>query len=43
MAPISIYIVEDELIIAHDLRAKLSELGYSILGIDTKGENAVGM
>ncbi|MEI6885810.1 MAG: response regulator [Bacteroidota bacterium] len=41
MAPISIYIVEDELIIAHDLRAKLSELGYEILGIDTKGENAV--
>ena len=41
MAPISIYIVEDELIIAHDLKKKLSELGYVILGIDTKGESAV--
>lgn len=41
MAPISLYIVEDELIIAHDLRAKLSEFGYEIMGIDTKGEHAV--
>lgn len=41
MAPISLYIVEDELIIAHDLKAKLTELGYNVLGIDTKGENAV--
>ena len=40
MAPISIYIVEDELILAHDLKTKLSELGYEILGIDSKGENA---
>jgi len=41
MAPISLYIVEDELIIAHDLKAKLTGLGYEVLGIDTKGENAV--
>ena len=41
MAPISLYIVEDELIIAHDLRAKLSEFGYNVLGIDTKGESAI--
>ena len=38
MAPISIYIVEDELIIAHDLKNKLSEMGYHLLGMDTKGE-----
>lgn len=41
MTPISLYIVEDELIIAHDLKAKLGELGYEILGIDAKGESAV--
>lgn len=41
MAPISLYIVEDELIIAHDLKGKLTTLGYEVLGIDTKGENAI--
>ena len=41
MAPISLYIVEDELIIAHDLKSKLTALGYEVLGIDTKGENAI--
>ncbi len=41
MAPISLYIVEDELIIAHDLKAKLASLGYEVLGIDSKGENAI--
>jgi AmiR/NasT family two-component response regulator len=41
MAPISLYIVEDELILAHDLKAKLTELGYEVLGIDTRGEDAV--
>jgi DNA-binding response OmpR family regulator len=41
MAPISLYIVEDELIIAHDLKAKLTEMGYEVMGIDTKGENAI--
>jgi AmiR/NasT family two-component response regulator len=41
MTPISLYIVEDELILAHDLKAKLSELGYNVLGIDTRGEGAV--
>jgi AmiR/NasT family two-component response regulator len=41
MAPISLYIIEDELIIAHDLKAKLSEFGYDVLGIDTKGESAI--
>ncbi len=41
MAPISLYIVEDELIIAHDLKAKLASFGYEVLGIDSKGENAI--
>ncbi|MEI7499324.1 MAG: response regulator [Bacteroidota bacterium] len=41
MAPISLYIVEDELIIAHDLKANLTTLGYEVLGIDTNGEKAI--
>ncbi|MCX6252475.1 MAG: response regulator [Bacteroidetes bacterium] len=41
MASISLYIVEDELIISHDLMTKLTDLGYKVLGMDTKGENAV--
>jgi len=41
MAPISLYIVEDELIIAHDLKTRLTEFGYEVMGIDTKGEHAV--
>lgn len=41
MAPISLYIVEDELIIAHDLKSKLIDAGYDVLGMNTKGEGAV--
>ena len=41
MSAISIYIIEDELILAHDLKAKLTDYGFEILGIDTKGETAV--
>jgi AmiR/NasT family two-component response regulator len=41
MAPISLYIVEDELIVAHDLKTKLNEFGYDVLGIDAKGESAI--
>jgi AmiR/NasT family two-component response regulator len=41
MAAISLYIVEDELIISHDLMTKLTDLGYEVLGLDTKGESAV--
>jgi AmiR/NasT family two-component response regulator len=41
MASISVYIVEDELIIAHDLKAKLTEAGYEVLGMNAKGEGAV--
>ncbi|MFC2102474.1 response regulator [Bacteroidota bacterium] len=41
MTKIKLFIVEDELILAHDLKAKLTDLGYEILGMDTKGESAV--
>ena len=41
MSKIKLFIVEDELLLAHDLKAKLSDLGYEILGVETKGENAV--
>jgi len=41
MAQITLYIVEDELIIANDLKDRLSGFGYEVLGIESKGENAV--
>ncbi|HNX86798.1 MAG TPA: response regulator [Bacteroidales bacterium] len=41
MTPIKLYIVEDELIIAHNLKNKLTAMGYDILGIDAKGESAI--
>lgn len=41
MTPISLYIVEDELIIAHDLKNKLTSFGYEVLGVDSKAENAI--
>jgi DNA-binding NarL/FixJ family response regulator len=41
MAPISLYIVEDESIIAHDLKNKLTDFGYTIAGIDATGEKAI--
>jgi DNA-binding NarL/FixJ family response regulator len=41
MATIKLYIVEDELLIANDLKTKLDSMGYEILGIDGKGEKAV--
>ncbi|MCK9218627.1 MAG: response regulator [Bacteroidales bacterium] len=41
MAPISLYIVEDELLLAHELKTKLTGFGYEVLGIDRKGENAI--
>ena len=41
MASISLYIVEDESIIANDLKDKLTDFGYTVLGIDAKGEKAV--
>jgi DNA-binding NarL/FixJ family response regulator len=41
MAKIKIYIVEDELIIANDLKIQLTRFGYDVLGSDTKGEKAI--
>jgi DNA-binding NarL/FixJ family response regulator/DNA-binding CsgD family transcriptional regulator len=41
MESVSLYIVEDEMIIAHDLKSKLSEIGGHVLGIAPKGETAV--
>ncbi len=41
MESVSLYIVEDEMLIAHDLKSKLSELGGRVLGIAAKGEIAV--
>ncbi|MCX6278754.1 MAG: response regulator [Bacteroidetes bacterium] len=41
MTPISLYIVEDELIVAHDLKNRLTSLGYDVLGIDARAENAI--
>ncbi len=41
MTKIKLFIVEDELILAHDLKAKLTDLDYEIMGMDTKGESAV--
>ena len=38
MGKIKLYIVEDEIIIANDLKNNLTDLGYDVLGIDGKGE-----
>lgn len=37
----TIYIVEDESIVAKDLQATLQKLGYSVLGISNNGEDAI--
>jgi len=41
MAKISLYIVEDEFIIANDLKNQLAGFGYEVLGTDGSGEKAV--
>jgi DNA-binding NarL/FixJ family response regulator len=41
MEKIKLYIVEDEIIIANDLKQRLTGFGYEVLGIDEKGENAI--
>lgn len=41
MSKIKLFIVEDELILAHDLKARLIDLGYEVLGVEAKGESAV--
>ncbi len=41
--PVSILLVEDEGIVAHDLQETLTRLGYSICGIASEGAQAVTM
>jgi len=41
MKTISIYIVEDELLISASLRAQLQHFGYEILGAATRGESSL--
>ena len=41
MKPVSILIVEDERIIALDLRAKVARLGHTVAGMAHTGEDAV--
>jgi DNA-binding NarL/FixJ family response regulator/DNA-binding CsgD family transcriptional regulator len=43
MDSVSLFIVEDELLVAHDLELKLSELGCRVLGTAPKGEVALEM
>ncbi len=41
MEKVSLFIVEDEALIANDLKTNLVYLGYDVLGVEAKGENAV--
>ncbi len=41
MKPISLYIVEDELIISASLKSQLQNFGYEILGSSTRGESCL--
>ncbi len=41
MHPISIYIVEDELLISASLKSQLQQFGYEILGSSTRGESCL--
>jgi PAS domain S-box-containing protein len=41
MKPISVYIVEDELIISASLKSRLENSGYEILGSSTRGESCL--
>ena len=41
MVESKILIVEDEIIIAEDLKQELTKLGYKIIGIATKGKEAI--
>ena len=41
MNPISIFIVEDELLISANLRSQLQSFGYEVLGSSTKGEQCI--
>ena len=41
MKPISIYIVEDELLISASLKSQLQNFGYEILGSSSRGESCI--
>ncbi|MCX6284213.1 MAG: response regulator [Bacteroidetes bacterium] len=41
MGPISIFIVEDELLISASLKSQLQSFGYEVLGSSTKGEQCI--
>jgi len=41
MGKIKLFIVEDEALIANELKIRLDGLGYEVLGIDGKGENSI--
>ena len=41
MADLKILIVEDEMIVAVDLKKQLEKLGYTIIDIVTNGEDAI--
>jgi DNA-binding NarL/FixJ family response regulator/DNA-binding CsgD family transcriptional regulator len=41
MEKIKLYIVEDDIIIANDLKQRITGSGYEVLGIDGKGEKAI--
>jgi CheY-like chemotaxis protein len=43
MTPANLLIVEDEAIVALDLRLQLEELGYAVIGIAGEGEQALQM
>lgn len=41
MTPISLFIVEDERIVAQDLKVNLTKFGYNIVGIEGRAETAI--
>jgi DNA-binding NarL/FixJ family response regulator/DNA-binding CsgD family transcriptional regulator len=41
MGKIKLFIVEDDMLIANDLKNRLSDFGYDVVGIDGKGERAI--
>ena len=41
MLNLKILIVEDEIIVAEDLKQRLENLGYNIVGIAAKGERCI--
>lgn len=43
MSKVDLLIVEDELLLAEDLKSKLLQLGYDIIGTATSGEEALGI